>query len=87
MQLDDMLKTMTPDIHKALKRAIEIGKWPDGKSLTDEQRAICMEAVIAYDASYLKEEERVGYIDRGSKKDGEQCGDDNSDISDIKWLQ
>lgn len=88
MQLEDILKTMTPTIHKALKRAIEIGKWPDGKPLTDEQKAICMEAVIAYDASYLNEEDRVGYIDRGSKQEGEQCGDEpESDITNIKWLQ
>ncbi|WP_372758996.1 DUF1315 family protein, partial [Litorivivens sp.] len=23
-----MLKAMTPEIHAALKRAVEIGKWP-----------------------------------------------------------
>ncbi|WP_372750102.1 DUF1315 family protein, partial [Litorivivens sp.] len=29
-----MLKAMTPEIHAALKRAVEIGKWPDGRRLS-----------------------------------------------------
>ncbi len=82
--IDEILKAMTPEVHAGLRRAVEIGKWPDGRVLSDEQRALCMEAVIAYDARFLPEEQRVGYIDRGSKAEGERCGD--TDASTIlKW--
>jgi hypothetical protein len=33
-----MIESMTPDIYKSLKRAVELGKWPDGQRLTSEQR-------------------------------------------------
>ncbi|WP_372781733.1 YeaC family protein [Litorivivens sp.] len=84
MNVDEMLKAMTPEIHAALKRAVEIGKWPDGRRLSPGQREICMEAVITYDLRNLTEEQRVGYIDRGSKADGELC-DDDAATSILKW--
>lgn len=84
MNVEQMLNAMNPDIHAALKRAVEIGKWPDGRVLTDEQRALCMEAVITYDARFVSAAERVGYIDRGSKADGELC-DDTPQASILKW--
>ncbi len=84
MNVEQMLQAMNPEIHAALKRAVEIGKWPDGKRLSDEQRALCMEAIIAYDARFLGESERVGYIDRGSKAEGELC-DDEPQTSILKW--
>ena len=43
-----------------------------------------MEAIIAYDARFVSESERVGYIDRGSKADGELC-DDEPQTSILKW--
>ncbi len=86
MNLDQMLKAMNPEVHLALKRAVEIGKWPDGRVLTAEQQEICMEAVIAYDAKFLSETERVGYIDRGSKADGELC-DDKAEPTILKWAE
>eukprot|EP00389_Voromonas_pontica_P010653 GDKH01016246.1.p1 GENE.GDKH01016246.1~~GDKH01016246.1.p1 ORF type:complete len:83 (-),score=18.83 GDKH01016246.1:132-380(-) len=48
--------------------ALELGKWPDGRKLSDEQRSICMEAVIYYEDHHnTPMEERVGYLDRGEK--------------------
>lgn len=84
MTFEQMLQAINPDIHAALKRAVEIGKWPDGRVLTDKQRALCMEAIIAYDARYLGEEQRVGYIDRGRKAEGERCGDSDAPAP-LKW--
>lgn len=86
MNVEQMLNAMNPEVHVALKRAVEIGKWPDGRVLTQEQRALCMEAVIAYDAKFVSELDRVGYIDRGSKADGELC-DDNSEPTILKWAE
>ncbi|EEF23830.1 conserved hypothetical protein [Ricinus communis] len=82
MDYQQLIANITPDVHASLKRAVEIGRWPDGRRLTDEQRALCMEAVIAYEAAHVGETDRVGYIDRGSKAEGEVCGDDDHDHAD-----
>ena len=71
MQIDEIISAITPEAHKNLIRAVELGKWPDGTRLSKEQREQCMQAVIAYDAKHLPEQERVGHIDRGVKEEGE----------------
>lgn len=71
--LQDILGMMTPEIHQKLKSAIELGRWENGEKLSDEQKADCLQAVIAFDQAYLAPEQRVGYMDkqhcneRGSK--------------------
>ncbi|MFV8816455.1 YeaC family protein [Haliea sp. E17] len=69
-----MIASMTPEIYRSLRRAIEIGKWPDGNPVSPEQREHAMRAVIAWGQENLPVEERVGYIDRGHKA-GEVCDD------------
>jgi uncharacterized protein len=78
MNLQHLIEHITPEIHRNLKRAVEIGKWPDGRALTAEQRELSLQAVIAYEAKHLAEHERVGYIDRGPKEEGEVCDDDHA---------
>ena len=90
MNYEKLINNLTPDIHASLKRAIELGKWPDGRSLTDDQKALCMEAVITYDNRRLNTDQRVGYIDRGSKSDGDVCDDTDEmsgadEPSPLKW--
>ncbi len=68
-----MLAALTPEIVAGLRTAIEIGKWPDGRRLTQEQRETCMQAVLAWEIRHLPEHERTGYIDRGTKAEGEVC--------------
>ena len=70
--IEKMLAAMTPELVTAFRLAIEIGKWPDGRRLSPEQRATCMQAVIAWEHKNLPEEQRTGYIDKG-EKDGEAC--------------
>lgn len=76
MNLDDILTLITPEVHAALRTAVEIGKWADGNPLTPEQREQCMQALIVYEARNLGTEERTGYIDRGSKAEGARCEDE-----------
>lgn len=83
MQYEQLAEQLKPEVYQSFKRAIEIGKWPDGRVLTAEQKALCMEAVIAYEFKHVDERERVGYIDKGSKADGEMCDDDTP--KPIKW--
>jgi uncharacterized protein YeaC (DUF1315 family) len=77
MNYQQLIANITPEIHTSLKRAIEIGRWPDGRRLSAEQRELCMEAVIAYEAAHVAGNERVGYIDRGKKAEGAVCDDDH----------
>ena len=70
-----MLEVMNPDIYQRLRRAVELGKWPDGTALSAEQRETCMEAIIAFESANLPEEQRTGFIDRGSKAEAEVCDD------------
>ena len=73
MDFDSILEIMTPEVHAGLRSAVEIGRWPDGMRLDAEQRALCMQAVIAWEAKHLPPEERAGHIDMGSKAVGEHC--------------
>lgn len=62
MNYSDLLERITPEIYENLKRAVELGKWPDGRVVTPEQRQHSLEAVIAYEHQHLPPEERTGYI-------------------------
>jgi len=82
MDYQQMIASMTPEIYRSLRRALELGKWPDGRALTPEQRQDTMRAVIAWGRQHLPEQQRVGYIDRGHKA-GETC--DNPEETPLKW--
>ena len=42
MNLDDIINSMTPEVYQRLSTAVELGKWPDGVALTEEQKANCI---------------------------------------------
>lgn len=71
--MEKMLAAMTPELVAAFRLAIEIGKWPDGRRLSEAQRETCMQAMLAWELKNLPEHERTGYIDRGDKAEGEVC--------------
>ena len=67
MNIEQMLAVLNPEIVERLKTAVEIGKWPNGIALSQEQRQICMQAVYAWEIKHLPENERSGlglYISR-----------------------
>jgi len=74
MDYQQLIDSMTPEIYRNLVRAIEIGKWPDGKPLSAQQREDVMQAIIAWGQAHLPEAERVGYIDKRHKA-GDVCDD------------
>ena len=69
---EQILAALNPDVVANLKRAIELGKWPDGRRLSDEQKQTCLHAVLVWETTHLPEEERTGYIHK-PKKEGESC--------------
>lgn len=87
MDYQQLLKSLTPDVYENLKRAVELGKWPNGERLTAEQRQHCLQAVIAWDNLHKPEQERVGYI---HTEKHEHCEDDSDttapdEARPIKW--
>ncbi|WP_404361696.1 YeaC family protein [Marinobacter sp.] len=63
MTYEELIERLDPAVYSSLKRGIELGKWPDGRKLSPEQRAICMEAVLFYENRHnVPKEQRVGYI-------------------------
>ncbi|TDF41405.1 DUF1315 family protein [Alteromonadaceae bacterium M269] len=59
MQLDSLIKSMTPEIYERLAQAVETGKWPDGTKLTEEQRENSMQAVMIYQAKVLASDQHM----------------------------
>ena len=51
-ELNAMVEAMTPDIYQRLVTAVEIGKWPDGVALTEEQKENCMQMVMLWQARH-----------------------------------
>ncbi|SEF70288.1 YeaC family protein [Marinobacterium lutimaris] len=86
MNFEKMIEAMTPEVYQSLKRAVELGKWPNGERLTQEQRETSLRAVIAYEhARNMPEADRVGFIDR-TKADGSKHGSDPFAADTIKIL-
>ncbi|WP_271411738.1 YeaC family protein [Pseudomonas sp. Q1-7] len=57
-----LISNITQDVYESLKLAVEIGKWPDGRVLTQEQKELSLQAVIAWELKNLPEDERTGYM-------------------------
>ena len=68
--VDELVESLTPDMVNDLKRAIEIGKFPNNRAVSEEQRELMIEATILYDALKLPEEERTGFIHRKKQASG-----------------
>ncbi len=62
MSIDKIIENVTPEIYQRMQDAVATGKWPNGVTLNEEQRANCLQIIIAYDALHKDAEERVGYL-------------------------
>ena len=58
----EMIENITPEIYQSLKLAVEIGKWPDGRKLSAEQKELCLQAMIAYELKHLPADQHTGYM-------------------------
>ncbi len=77
---EEMLDVLDDELIKRFKTALEIGKWPDGKVLSDEQKKTCLQAIIVYEHKNLPEEQRTGYVPPKETP----CAP-KDDIDPIKW--
>ena len=53
------IRQMPQEVYERLKTAVELGKWPDGKTLTDEQKATSLQAVMAWQAMHIDNPEHM----------------------------
>ena len=67
MDYNTLIGQMTPEIYENLKSSLELSKWPNGQRMTEQQKEVCMEAIIAYEYKFKSEKERTGYIEKGKK--------------------
>lgn len=72
MNPNDILANLNDEIYERFKTAVELGKWPDGKVLTAEQKQTCMQAMVIWENAHVAKTERTGYVP--PKKD--PCADD-----------
>ncbi len=59
MNIQQLVSAMTPQIYENLRTAVEIGKWPDGKPLTDEQKSNSLQAVLMYQSRVEQSEQHM----------------------------
>ena len=85
MNYEALLEQLTPELVRTCRRALELGRWPDGRPVNDEQKQHCMRAVIAYEQRHLPAAQRVGFIERG-RKAGPGCTDPaTADGAALRW--
>lgn len=84
---ESLINNMTVDVWESMRNSIAIGRWPDGRRLTDEQRALSLEAVIAWEIkNNIPEEERTGYLPAGCQSQLKQQENDNPVVQNAKEL-
>ena len=52
MNIEQMIDNMTPEIYQRLVTAVELGKWPDGVALTDEQKENRLQLVMLWQSRH-----------------------------------
>lgn len=62
MNFESLLQALDDEKHAVLQRAVELGKWPDGRQLSEEEKSTALRVLIAYDAKNKPEDQRIGYI-------------------------
>lgn len=82
MSFAELLRNLNPQVIGSLKRAIELGKWPNGVAITAEQRRLCAEAVANWERVNLPEEAQVGHVPPKSTP----CGDKPEDEQELNWV-
>ncbi|HGF7183785.1 TPA: YeaC family protein [Vibrio cholerae] len=52
MDTQQLINAITPEAYQRLLYAVETGKWPEGTSLSQQQRDSCMQAVMLYQSKH-----------------------------------
>ncbi len=52
MGIEQIIDSMTPEVYQRLATAVELGKWPDGVTLTAQQKENSLQLVMLYQARH-----------------------------------
>ncbi len=61
-ELKALVNSITPTIYRNMQKAVETGRWPDGREVTAEQKQNTLQAIIAYEQIHFPPEQRTGYL-------------------------
>ena len=61
-----LAESLTPEAYEALKRGVELGKWPDGRVLKKTKKQICLQAIMLHEQR-KPSEERSGFLPKKKK--------------------
>jgi len=51
-EMTDYAKSISPEVYKQLKEAVETGKWVNGIKLTAQQKAHTLQLVMVYQSQF-----------------------------------
>lgn len=85
MKFEELIDALTFDRYEVLKRAVELGKWPDGRALQKDEHASALQILIAYDKKYKTEADRIGFVPREKNAvcEHEERPENDIDPSDV----
>lgn len=52
MNFEQLISHISPELFQQLQTAVEIGRWPDGSRLNDEQREMLIQALMLWQARH-----------------------------------
>ena len=84
MDYQQLIEGMSAETYQSLVRSVELGRWPDDKVMSSEQRDNAMQAIIAWGERHLQERDRVGYLPK-KKRPGED-GDPAAELP-LSWKE
>jgi uncharacterized protein YeaC (DUF1315 family) len=86
MNFEQMIRQVSPDIYENLKEAVELGRWPDGSRLTEQQKKDSMELVLGYNLMHFEEKDRIGYIDKSCPSKERDICETNAQAEPVKFI-
>ena len=59
---EQLLQSVNQDIYEQFREAVAIGRWNNGETLTESQKALCIQAIIAYEDKHLPKNQRLDFM-------------------------
>src|SRR5690606_42082974 len=95
ISLEQLFRSLNPHTYQRRRRVLESGPSPAECYLTNDQRELCLEAVIHYEKLHqVAAQYRVGYLDltksseSACSKDHDHAGTDadHDEVHPVRWI-
>lgn len=60
--ISELIDGIDSALYARLKTAVEIGRWPNGEALRQDQREYALQLVIAWERQHMPPHARTGYL-------------------------